>query len=150
LTQPLEKITGRVSLHGGQPVVFFRYSPRIVEVVRSLPGATWLPGVQGWRVSPAALDALAKMSFKISPSVLELYEKPKPSLKGFKAKLYPYQAEGVRITLEKNRVLIADEMGLGKTIQALAYLQARKDLRPAVIVCPASLKINWLRECEKF
>ena len=150
MTQPLEKITGRVSLHGGQPVVFFRYSPRIVEVVRSLPGATWLPGVRGWRVSPSAVETLAKMGFKISPSVLELYEKPKPSLKGFKAKLYPYQAEGVRITLEKNRVLIADEMGLGKTIQALAYLQARKDLRPAVIVCPASLKINWLRECEKF
>ena len=93
---------------------------------------------------------LAQMGFKISPSVLELYEKPKPSLKGFKAKLYPYQTEGVKVALERNRILLADEMGLGKTIQALAYLQARKEIRPAVIVCPASLKINWLRECEKF
>jgi SWI/SNF-related matrix-associated actin-dependent regulator 1 of chromatin subfamily A len=150
LTQALEKIAGRVSLYGGQPVAFFRYSPEIVKVVRNLPGATWIPGVQGWRVSPSAIDMLAKMGFKISPSVLELCEKPKPSLKGFKAMLYPYQAEGVEVALERNRVLIADEMGLGKTIQALAYLQARKDLRPAVIVCPASLKINWLRECEKF
>lgn len=150
MTQPLEKITGRVSLHGGQPVAFFQYSPKIIEVVRGLPGATWLPGVQGWRVSPGALDLLAQMGFKISPSVLELYEKPKPSLKGFKAKLYPYQTEGVKVALERNRILLADEMGLGKTIQALAYLQARKEIRPAVIVCPASLKINWLRECENF
>ena len=101
MTQPLEKITGRVSLHGGQPVAFFQYSPNLIEVVRSLPGATWLPGVQGWRISPAAIDMLSQMGFKISPSVLELYEKPKPSLKDFKAKLYPYQAEGVKLPLKE-------------------------------------------------
>src|SRR6185312_3294370 len=38
-----------------------------------------------------------------------------------------------------------DEQGLGKTIEALAALQA-DDAFPAVVVCPANLKLNWLRE----
>jgi len=149
LIQPA-KITGRVSLYGGRPVAFFRYDPKIVEIVRNLPGATWLPGVRGWRVSPSAVETLAKMGFSIAPSVLELVNKPTLDLRGFKGELYLFQVEGVKFALEKNKVLIADEMGLGKTVQALAYLQVRKDLRPAVIVCPASLKINWLRKCEEF
>lgn len=46
-------------------------------------------------------------------------------------------------------VIVADEMGLGKTVQALAAVQAA-DAFPAVVVCLASLKINWRREAEKW
>ena len=63
-----------------------------------------------------------------------------------------YQLEDVFDIDERNgRVIIGSEMGVGKTIQALGWLQLRKkDVLPALVVCPASLKLNWAREALKF
>ncbi|MEA2295519.1 MAG: SWI/SNF-related matrix-associated actin-dependent regulator of chromatin subfamily A-like protein 1 [Solirubrobacteraceae bacterium] len=63
--------------------------------------------------------------------------------------LKPFQRAGVRYVLEARRAFIADEQGLGKTIEALAALEA-DDAYPAVIVTPASLKLNWRREAERW
>ena len=46
-------------------------------------------------------------------------------------------------------VLIGDEMGLGKTPQGLALIKASNAF-PAVIVVPASLKLNWEREAHRW
>jgi SNF2 family DNA or RNA helicase len=110
-----------------------------------LPSAEWLPAIRGWRVARNDLAILQDMGFEVPPELI-----PKFRIDGFKTDLYPFQIEGVKSALRRNRILIADEMGLGKTPQALAFLQARKDLRPAVIVCPASLKLNWIQEINKF
>lgn len=59
--------------------------------------------------------------------------------------LHPFQRAGVRYALERRRTFIADEQGLGKTVQALAALEA-DDAFPAVVVCPASMKLMWERE----
>ncbi len=40
-------------------------------------------------------------------------------------------------------------MGLGKSVQALIAVEAA-DTYPVVIVCPASLRANWVREIHKF
>ncbi|RII19837.1 ATP-dependent helicase HepA [Streptomyces sp. YIM 130001] len=62
-----------------------------------------------------------------------------------------YQAFGARFALVRRRVLIGDEMGLGKTIQAIAamaHLRAAEEARHFLVVCPAGVLINWIREVE--
>jgi SWI/SNF-related matrix-associated actin-dependent regulator of chromatin subfamily A-like protein 1 len=66
---------------------------------------------------------------------------------GLGGELKPFQRAGVAYMLSQRRAFLADEQGLGKTIEALAALEA-DGAYPAVVVCPASLKLNWLRELE--
>lgn len=61
----------------------------------------------------------------------------------------PFQRAGVQYAVQTQRCLIADDMGLGKTIQALATF-AHLQAFPALVVCPASVKINWGREAQKW
>ncbi|HVW18042.1 MAG TPA: DEAD/DEAH box helicase [Solirubrobacteraceae bacterium] len=63
--------------------------------------------------------------------------------------LEPFQWAGVRYALRARRAFLADEQGLGKTVQALAALEADGAF-PAVVVCPASLKLNWERETRRW
>jgi len=65
--------------------------------------------------------------------------------------LLPFQKAGLEfIDLTFGRAIIADDMGLGKTIQALAYLQTYPDIRPTIVVCPASVKFNWRNEINQW
>lgn len=59
-----------------------------------------------------------------------------------------YQSFGARFALAQKRVVLGDEMGLGKTVQAiaaLAHLAAGGETH-FLVVCPASVLINWTRE----
>src|SRR6516165_6545350 len=60
--------------------------------------------------------------------------------------LYPHQADGVAFLLSKKRALLADDMGLGKTRQAIVALESAAPEGVILVVCPASLKLNWKRE----
>jgi len=66
--------------------------------------------------------------------------------------LRPYQKQGIDWlnSLYQNKLagVLADEMGLGKTIQTLAFLTTVSG--PKLVVCPASLTLNWQREAERF
>jgi len=71
--------------------------------------------------------------------------------------LRKYQRDGYRWlrTLDGYGMggILADDMGLGKTVQVLSYLLAMKESGqrlPSLIVCPASLVLNWQEECQKF
>lgn len=61
----------------------------------------------------------------------------------------PYQQAGIEFIIERKRVLLADPPGLGKTIQIAGVLN---QLRPknVLIVCPASLRLNWQQELKKW
>ncbi|MCX5401045.1 DEAD/DEAH box helicase [Streptomyces sp. NBC_00102] len=59
-----------------------------------------------------------------------------------------YQSFGARFALAQRRVVLGDEMGLGKTVQAIAALAhlAAGGGSHFLVVCPASVLINWTRE----
>ena len=61
--------------------------------------------------------------------------------------LYPFQYAGVRFAeLAEGRCFIGDDMGVGKTIQAIAYAALHTELWPVLVVCPANVKYNWVKE----
>lgn len=63
--------------------------------------------------------------------------------------LRPYQREGVDMMLKEKYIICGDEPGLGKTAQALRAINDAKAY-PAIIITPASLKINWVDEINKY
>jgi SNF2 family DNA or RNA helicase len=68
---------------------------------------------------------------------------------GLGGELKPFQRAGVEYLLKQRRSFLADEQGLGKTVEALATIEA-DGAYPAIVVCPASLKLNWMREIERW
>ncbi|MFO8026277.1 MAG: DEAD/DEAH box helicase [Opitutales bacterium] len=101
---------------------------------------------------------------------------PAPIRPAFDAILRSYQRIGVAWLWHLYRHdlggILADEMGLGKTLQALALIECIRnqatrpadsrprqgdggpagpaESHPALVVCPASLVENWLRETARF
>jgi SWI/SNF-related matrix-associated actin-dependent regulator 1 of chromatin subfamily A len=63
--------------------------------------------------------------------------------------LAPFQWVAVRYALEARRTFLSDEQGLGKTVEALATLEADEAF-PAIVICPASMKLTWSREAERW
>ncbi len=80
----------------------------------------------------------------VALSVAEDADLELPTLRG---ELRPFQRAGVRYALTQRRTFLADEQGLGKTVQALAAVE-HDGAYPAVVVCPASMKLTWAREAE--
>ena len=76
------------------------------------------------------------------------YEKyQKLDKRGWRA--FKHQEEGIEFLLKNKKCILADDMGLGKTYQSIvAALEIEAER--VLIVCPSSLKINWMREIENF
>jgi SWI/SNF-related matrix-associated actin-dependent regulator 1 of chromatin subfamily A len=62
----------------------------------------------------------------------------------------PFQKAGISFGDSRPSILIGDEMGLGKTIQALGIINRDDSIKNVLVICPASLKINWAREAKKW
>ena len=97
---------------------------------------------------PVAQDTKAGLPEELVAQI----EATQVDLSGLKATLRSYQEFGVRYAVHQKRTLLGDEMGLGKTIQAIAAMIALKaeGKHHFMVVCPASVLINWCREIQKF
>lgn len=99
----------------------FEYDARVLFALESL-------------VTEGAQNILESMASRSSFQIQGLAKQP-----------YPFQLAGIEFAIEHKRVIIGDQMGLGKTIQAIGTI-THMQLYPAVIVCPAIVKLNWQRE----
>ncbi len=147
---------------------------RIKADVKAIPGAMFEPATTAWTVprTPFVLEKLLPFlkthGFVATPEIHAEVHKLQAKVEETKANveasratdaeidvpglggtLRPFQRAGVAYAVKNERVLIGDEMGLGKTVQALAACQAMGAF-PVVVVCPASLKVNWYREACKW
>jgi SNF2-related domain/Helicase conserved C-terminal domain len=108
---------------------------------------------RGIDISPAAraivaeeLDRAARRVRNVAAATDGVRE-----LRSLKRRLYPYQKHGVERALECGRLLLADDMGLGKTTQAIATCHAlfrSGRVVRGLVIAPASLKVQWLREWQ--
>jgi len=63
--------------------------------------------------------------------------------------LLSHQIEAVQKLVENKKYILADDMGLGKTTSTIVAA-IETGAKKILIICPASLKINWQREIENY
>lgn len=88
----------------------------------------------------------------ISQSLVDRIDSIKLDLSLVAKTLRPYQYDGAKFALAVGRGLLGDEMGLGKTIEALAAIAhsiSAERREHHIVVCPAVVLDNWLREVRE-
>lgn len=140
---------------------------RFKELCKSIPGASWSADLNVWRVPLSWTSCLAlRSTFRDDLIIgeklaawaskeIEVRINPAMALRELEdfdgdADLFPHQRAGVEFLATAKRALLADEPGLGKTAQAIRTIKKLNDDGenpfPVLIVCPNTLKKNWMRE----
>lgn len=142
-----------------------RITQRLAEQLEDAAALTWTSrsGVELPPLAAAQLDPLAEAGaeldlpevWTVRASRLRAADDLDIALpEGLEATLRPYQEAGfrwlARLAHWAPGAVLADDMGLGKTVQALALLLRRAASGPALVVAPASVGMNWLREAARF
>lgn len=60
-----------------------------------------------------------------------------------------HQKEAIQKLVENKKYILADDMGLGKTTSTVIS-SLESGAKKILIICPATLKINWKREIENY
>lgn len=165
---------GRVmKIHDDEVRIFFPFNDALREALKlRIPGREWDGDGKYWKASTSIesllalakfaaewefigdIDKIADLAGQMHSISAEAIEASKASdadfdVDGLGGELKPFQRAGVKYGVDKKRLIIGDEMGLGKTVEALAILQALNAF-PAIVICPANLKLNWYRETAKW
>lgn len=159
---------GSISQEGKRIVIRFEYDAALVERVKTVPNAKFDGDNRYWTIPLSSVgEAIAALpDFSVGEDLVTKYEalmadhlkhqererqiasslefKDEPLPSG--RVLYAHQKTGVKFLLKRRRAILADDMGLGKSIQALVAAKAFNV--PVLVICPASLKLNWQREAE--
>lgn len=168
-TLPPHKNSERGIRHDGKWLnMSFGYDRVMVQSVKQIPGVTWDKKTMAWRAPITSIaevvkwgdtfrqpvpDEVREMLAEINTSMSELSNASRltdAELEVAGLPLLAYQRAGVAYASNARRTFIADEMGLGKTLQAIATLEYVHDSYPAVVVCPATLVLNWKAEYNRW
>ena len=146
-------------LENGKIKITFRFDWDTIALIKTLSGRRYNKNGGYWTALKSfdTVESLINWGFDLSNELKNWYTDNTKTISGsdliipgLQKELRPYQKDGVAyIQSRKGRALIGDEMGLGKTAQALAWLQLNQEkAMPALVICPASLKLNWLKEVK--
>lgn len=153
----------------GQLVFYTHYDPNLIAAIKDIPGRRWDADHRVWRLPASEAERAIKVAeefgIEVNSSVRGAMQKVAETVAlsaatdsavaesvevpGTTAELRPYQKTGVAYLRSHPQAILADEMGTGKTLQALSAV-AVTGKWPALVICPASLRINWQRETERF
>lgn len=141
------------------------YGHRADELLSSLDTINRIGGSDAWKDFSADSIRYFNLLEDITPGILgnddAVYGLPEDLAReiqeecffpdGLLCELRQYQEWGVKYILHQERVLLGDEMGLGKTVQAIATMVSLRNTGGThfVVVCPASVLTNWIREIRK-
>ena len=146
---------------GGEALnISFKYSPEIVEAIKSVGDAVFDSKSKTWGVPiihlAKTIDTMSKFD-DIKLTLLKAKEEEKTfvryPLSDYKTKPYQYQIDGIEYGLNNDCWLLLDAPGLGKTLQIIYLaqeLKRRDNIQHCFIICGVNtLKANWKKEIQK-
>ena len=146
---------------GGEALnISFKYSPEIVEAIKSVGDAVFDSKSKTWGVPiiylAKTIDTMSKFD-DIKLTLLKEKEEEKTfvryPLSDYKTKPYQYQVDGIEYGLNNDCWLLLDAPGLGKTLQIIYLaqeLKRRDNIQHCFIICGVNtLKANWKKEIQK-
>lgn len=158
----LRTLTARRLTKDGR--VYMPYDAAAVEWARQFPGAKFVRPENDqpyWMVSllpehrQQVLDIACILKLEVDPDLFN-YVKPatlaevdvQAALERGKAVgAYPYQLAGIKFIAERQRCLLGDDMGTGKSLMSLVSIPSSHG---TIAIVPASVKYNWVAECNKW
>jgi len=153
-------------------IIQFDYNPILVEVVKRFDSRKFNTKTKEWSVPiiqvKKVLETLIPLGFSARQDVRDEYAKAikhkrkierilesrfkdceEEEFKKIDLPLFDFQKIGVGFLLVTRSSLLGDEPGCGKSLQALATTIIKK-AEKVLIVCPSTLKLNWLDEINKW
>ncbi len=127
------------------PDDFLRFAERVAERSDLDVGDDALGYAADWPRTRRTAVRAAEISERIRASGGRLPECKPNSI--------PTKPKASQFLAGRGRALLADDMGLGKTLQAIAaayWLHRHDAVERVLVVCPASLKLQWAREIQRF